>query len=1026
MMLRYITWIVMVFMLAATSIGMAQQHEVTGTVTDATTGATLPGVNVIIDGTDQGTVTNIDGEYSLTTPSADAVLVFSYIGYERLTVPVDGRSLIDVELSQDIFTADELVVVGYGVQKRVNMTGSVSSIPSREIERRSVPSIEEALQGQVPGLNVVRTSGQPGNQAINLQIRGINTLSNNPVLTIIDGVPSSLDRINPKDIESISVLKDAASTAIYGSRASGGVILVTTKSGHIGKPQLSLSSTYSVQSPTRNAEKVSALDHALLSNEARANDGNAPKYSQSDIDRFSSPDWVDNVWDDFIFRDAFQTEQNLNISGGTESHNYYVSLGYFNQEGIIINSDFERFNIQVNQNFRVSDQLNISLKAGYSPSTRTAPVGLDDPDISVISQVHRQNNIDAIQTSDGRWLSNSDGTGGFDPLGNAIARSSRDGGQEILESTRISGNISVDYELIPNVVLTGNYGLVINDNRLESYQKRLTLYQQNNHDQIAGQSSDNFLNVNNFSDNHQTVNLVANFQNSIRNHDFSVLGGFNAEWFYQENDFISTRGFLTDDLTAISAGTGDPGLTNVSGGAGEWALASAISRIEYSFRDTYLLEGTIRYDGSSRFEEDVRWGFFPAVSAGWILTQESFLENNRILSFLKLRGSWGQVGNQNVAGFYPFVNTLSQNIYPFGGSPHRTIRTAGGVNPLLTWETKESINFGVEGSISENLLEFEVDLFREKTTDILLQLPLPTTFGQPEPLQNVGRVDNKGWELQLHHRHSFGDLSYGVSFQISDATNEIINLGGLSPIIIGNTILEEGHSMFDWYGLEVIGNMQEKNESSFFQSETDIANHATQTPTPTPGDLKYIDHNNDGVISSADRVRLGRSDPRFPFGIRINLNYRNFDFSAFGQGVLSHKVWSNSWTAINFDREVSTLRTYQLDRWTEDNRNSQFPKTRMGTGSANDGHNDKFSSFWLEDASYFRMKHIELGYNLSHELLDRINLRSARLFVSAENFTTITNYLGFDPEIPTGTGGRLVEGRYPLPKVINFGVNLDF
>lgn len=1017
---KHILLLLTTFLFLITTLGMAQQYEISGTVIDEATGEPLPGVNIVIQGTSQGTTTNTEGFYSLEVPSLDETLVFSFIGYQTREVSINGRTEIDVVLQTVELVGEELVVVGYGVQEKVNMTGSVSTIPTQEIEKRSVPSVEEALQGQVPGLNVVRTSAQPGNQSIDLQIRGSSTLSNNPVLTIVDGVPSSFDNVNPKDIESISVLKDAASTAIYGSRASGGVILITTKTGRRGEPQLSISSTVSGQRATRFAEKVSALDHALLSNEARANDGNAPKYSDADIERFSSPDWEDNVWDDYLLRDAFQTEQNISISGGTDSHDYYFSIGYLKQDGIVINSDFERFNFQANQNFRVSDRLNVSLKAGYAPTTRTAPVNLGN----MISNVHRQNNIDRVKSDDGKWLINSDGTGGSNPNGNAIARGSEDGGRELLNGNKITGNVDVDFEITPFLGIRGSYGLVLNNNRVETFERTITLFQQDNPDEIARQSTDNFFEVNNFVDRQQVVNLLGEFQTSYQGHDISVLAGFNAEWFFQENDFLATRGFLTNDLTAANAGTGDPSLTNVAGNAGEWALASGVSRIEYSYNDKYLLEGSFRYDGSSRFAEDVRWGFFPAVSAGWIITQEDFFSNNSVFPFLKFRASWGQVGNQNVTGFYPFVNTLSQNIYPFGGAPQRTVRTAGGVNPSLTWETKETIDFGIEGSIFDNILEFEADIFREKTTDILLQLPLPTTFGQPAPEQNAGEVINRGWEVQLNHRHTIGDFNYGVSFNISNATNEILDLKGLSPIIIGNTILEEGHSMNDWYGLEVEGNMQENNRNSFFQSQEEIDNHATQTPTPTPGDIKYIDQNNDGVINSEDRVRLGPSGPRFPFGVRVNLNYKNFDFSAFGQGVFSHKVYSNGWTAENFDREVSTLRTYHLDRWTEDNRNAQFPKTRMGSGTSNDGHNDKFSSFWLEDASYFRLKHIELGYNLPAELTNLF--RNARVFVSAENLVTITDYLGYDPEAPTGTSSRLLETRFPLPKVVNLGFNVDF
>lgn len=1007
-----------IILLSITTLGMAQNHEVTGTVTDANTGESLPGVNILIQGTAQGTTTDLDGEYQINV-EPDGALVFSYVGYETVEIPVEGRDVVNVQLSQSAIMAEELVVVGYGEQEKVNLTGSVGTVSSREIENRPVASVEEALQGAVPGLNIVRTSGKPGAQSISLKIRGTSTFTSNPTLVVIDGVPTDrnrLDRLNPQDIESISVLKDAATAALYGSRAAGGVILVTTKTGVKGAPQLRYNSTVSVQRPTRFPDKVSALNHALLSNEARENDGNAPKFSEEDINRYSSSEWQDVDWDEFMLRDALQNNQSISLSGGAESYDYYLSLGYLKQEGIIPNTEYERFNIQLNQNIRVNEQFKIGFKGNYSPTTRIDAAN----GYNMLGQVSATPPIDEIKTDDGRWLNRLVGGSG-----NPIARGSKDGGQRIVKSNYVSGKLTADYEIFRNLMFSGSYGLVREQARRRDFLNILTLYDQVDHDKIADQTDMNELSVNNSSSTLQNVSLLMNYTNNFGDHQIDFLGGFTSEWFEQMNDYVSVEDFLTDDIYTISAGSRDKSLWNIAGGASDWALASFISRLNYTFKDKYILEAAMRYDGSSRFVDDLRWGFFPTASAGWILSNENFLDDNEILTFLKVRASWGQVGNQNV-GFYPFANTLSQRAYYFNGQPQRAVSTSGAPNPLLTWETKESMNFGLEGSIYDNLLEFEVDLFKEKTSDILLQLPLPRTFGQPEPVQNAGRVDNKGWEVQLSHRNTYSDFSYGISFQVSDATNEVIDMGGVSPRISGNTITEEGRPINEWYGLEVKGSMQEKNAKSFFQSEQELENHAFQNPGTSVGDLKYIDQNGDGQINSEDRVRLGRSDPRFPFGVRLNLNYKNFDFTAFGQGVLKHKVWSNSFTAQNFDRENSTLRTYHLDRWTPDNPNAKFPKTRMGTGACDCGINDQFSSFWLEDASYFRLKHVELGYNIPYQILRKVNFESARIFVSGENLITITNYLGYDPELATGTGSRLVEGRYPLSKVFNFGINLNF
>ncbi|WP_375586279.1 SusC/RagA family TonB-linked outer membrane protein [Cyclobacterium xiamenense] len=985
--------------------------DVTGRVLDEN-GEPLPGATITIQGTTRGTVTDLDGNFMIDAPEG-SVLVFSYIGYESKLVTLGGQSGLEVRLQPDSSSLEEVVVVGYGTQKRINLTGAVGVIEADQLENRTVASVEEALQGQVAGLTVVRTGGQPGNQSIDFKIRGTSTFTNNPVLTIVDGVPSSLDQINPNDIESISVLKDAASAAIYGSRATGGVILITTKSGKSGKARINYSGTISMQQPTRFPEKVSALDHALLFNEAMENDnpGATPFFTQNDIQLFSSPEWKDHDWDGYMLSNAMQTNQNLSISGGNEFHNYYFSLGYLKQDGTVINTGFERLNLRLNEGYKLSKKLQLNFNGAYSPSVRKAPGGGNLG--NMLSFVAAQPQIDAIKSPDGsRWLQTTSGAGG----GNPIALASEDGGESILNSNQLTGNFSLKYNFSPNLDLTGTYGMVSNQSRERDYRRKITLYDQNDPDQIILESPFNFLDIRHSSDIFQNLNLIANYQITIGDHNFSILGGVTREWFSQNNEVVGTRDFLTEDIYVISAGSTDPSFWNISGGASDWALSSFIARGNYSFKDRYLLEASMRYDGSSRFTEDLRWGFFPSMSAGWVLTQEQFLKDNPVFSFLKLRGSWGQVGNQNV-GFYPFANTLSQSTYFFNGSPQRGVTTGGAPNPLLTWETKEAMNLGIEFSVLDNLLEVDFDVFQEKTRDILLLLPVPTTFGQPAPVQNAGRIDNKGWELALSHIKALGDFSYGLTLNLANATETVVDMGGVSPRFSGNTITEEGFPVNEWFGWRSIG---------LFQDIEDVENHSFQNPRTTPGDIKFEENGGDpNTITAADRVRLGRSDPRFPYGIRLSLNYKNFSFIAFGQGVMSHLVWSNGWTAHNFDRANSTLRTYHLDRWTPDNLNARFPKTRIGGGTAG-GINNDFSSFWLEDASYFRIKQLELGYNLSTNLLSDLRISRARVFIGAENPFTFTRFLGYDPESPTGVGGRLIERRYPLSKLFSFGVNIEF
>lgn len=976
-----------------------EQAPVRGSVVNPL-GAPLVGVSVKVRGTTIGTVTDTNGRFVLDGVGVDDVLVFTYIGYLSQEAPAAYNTDISITLSEDLQALNEVVVVGYGVQEKINLTGAVGVISNTQLENRAVGSVLEAMQGQVSGLNIVRTTGQPGNQSFSFNIRGSSTFTDNPVLTIVDGVPSSLDYINPNDIESISVLKDAASAAIYGSRATGGVIIVTTKTGRSGAPRLQYNSTFSLQEPSRWPEKPSAYDYALIHNTAAANDGTAPRFSPSDLEKFSSPDWKDHDWDDYLLNNAFQTNQNISLSGGSETHDYYLSMGYLKQDGIIGNSGYERLNVQLNQNTRIGKMVTLSAKAGYSPSTRTAPAyGWDQ-----LRFIYSTPKTEPFMSDDGKWLNESTHT----LQGNAMAGLSEDGGQQILKRNRLTGNVSAKFALLEGLDVTASYGIVSTNSRQRTFRNILTVYDPVNPALVSKRSIDNFLDINNSRDILQNVNLLANYRKSFDDHTISILGGVTREWYEDGNEFVGTRDFLTENIFVISAGSSNPDYWNISGVASDWALESYISRLNYSFKDRYLLEGTFRYDGSSRFTTDRRWGFFPSVSAGWIASEEDFLQNQDVITFLKLRGSWGQVGNQNV-GFYPFANRLSQSAYYFNGLPNRTVRTVGAPNPLLTWETKESINVGLEGSIFGHLLDFSIDYFNEKTHDILLLLPLPTTYGQSAPVQNAGRVDNKGWELDLRHRNTIGSLTYGISFQVSNNTNKVVDMGGVSPRIANNTITEEGRPMNEWYGYRAEG---------FFQSQDEVDSHAFQSPDTAPGDIRYYDANNDNVINSDDRVRLGISSPRLPYGIRLNLKYHHFDLTAFGQGVMEHMVVTRPW-------EANTYRSYHLDYWTPEHRSAAFPAPRIGGGPLV-GINKEFSSFWIEDAAYFRLKHIELGYALPPSVLTRIKMSYVRFFVSAENLFTLTNYLGYDPEAATGLDIRQVESRYPLSKMFNLGVNVNF
>jgi len=990
-----------------------QQVKIKGKVVDINNEPII-GANVIEKGTTNGTTTDIDGNFSLSIKLSGTLNV-SYIGYLTKEITIQNESEIRIVLEEDTKTLEEVVVVGYGTQKKVNLTGAVSVINSAKIENRSITRIEQVLQGQIPGLKVVQTSGQPGNESIAMNIRGESTFTSNPILTIIDGVPGgSINRINPNDIESVSVLKDASSTAIYGARAAGGVILITTKTGKEGKTRVSYNSYVGVQKVTSLPKKVTAYEHATLFREAEKNDNPQTTvftFTEADLERFSSPTWVDHDRSKVIFNEALQTQHDLSLSGGTETQNFYISVSYLQQDGTVMNTDYKRYNIQYNQNFKLWDKLDLKFKGNYTPTKRTAPASASytgGPTRGLTNllawEAYRWGNHIPIYTTNGDWAAEEGNA-------NIIGMSSKDGGQQKADGHQASYNFNLSYNLLKNLKITGLYGLVWAQTRQSDYATKMKFYDPKNPESVMVDINMNSLLVTNSSSLYQNMQFLMDYSQTIKDHTFTILGGYTQEWSYNDSEQLGRRDFLTDNIYAINAGSSDKALWTTSGTMSDWALASFIGRFTYSYKDKYLAEYAMRYDGSSRFLKERRWGLFPSFSLGWRITEENFLKNNPILSYFKIRGSWGQVGNQNV-GNYPFASTLSKSTYYFNNSPQNGVYYGGTPNPFLTWETKSAINLGFDGKILGDLLSFTFDIFKEKTTDILLTVPVPTTYGEAAPTQNAGVVENRGWELELSHRNNINNFHYGISFQISDEKNKVIDLKGTGPWISGNTITEEGYSMNEWYGLKSEG---------FFQTASEVENHSFQNVKTSPGDIKYQENGGDPkTITPDDRVRLGRSDPRFPYGINIDFRYKDFDFLIFGQGVMSHKVFSNGWTAYNFDRAFSTLFTYQLDRWTPETPDARFPKTRIG------GVNAQFSSFWLEDAAYFRLKNIQLGYTIPKNIISKVGINNVRLYISAENLITFTKLLGYDPEIPTGTGARLVENRYPISKVFNFGLNINF
>lgn len=991
---------------------IAQQRIVNGKVTDKAMNP-LPGVTVVVKGTTQGTVTGNDGHFFMSNVPPDAILVFSFVGMKTQEVAVDNKTKIDVIMEEESIGLEEVVAIGYGTQRKINLTGSVGRIVSKEIEARPITNIAQALQGKVPGLLVNQIGGQPGGEQIRIKVRGESTFSTNDPLIIVDGIAMSLENLNPHDIESVSILKDAASAAIYGARASGGVILVTTKRGASGTPRISYNGYFGVQTPTMLPDMVNAYEHVMLYREAEFNDNpetTVYKYSVEEMEAYKRGELpeVDRV--DYLFNSALQHNHNLSISGGGEMHQYFLSAGITYQDGTLRNTSAKRYNFRLNNNLKVNERLNLNLNLQCAPLRRhqmseaTYPSGPTRTLKDIIyNAAFRRGPDDIIFTSDGRWAS-------VTSWANRIGLASEDGGFQERALNRFTGTFTVDYILLPSLKIQGLYGIKYDDTRQKDYSKRMQFINPKDLTTVDFDYNINSLLDYNQANYQQNVQLLLNYEKIFNEiHDVKGLLGFSQEWNRDEWERVGRRNFVTDEVYVIKAGSSDPSVWTTGGSASEWALRSYFGRLNYSLNDKYLFETTIRYDGSSRFSKNNRWGLFPSFSSGWRLSEESFMDKLDWITNLKLRASWGKVGNQNIP-LYQYYSTVATSAYYFSGIAHTATYYNTTPNLSLKWETKTTTNFGIDLGVLNNKLNFEFDIFKEKTDGILMKPAVPTTFGLGAPYQNVATVDNFGWEIQSSYRDKLGNFSFNATFNISDAQNKVVYMIG-SPQISSNKITEIGYEMNEWFGYKAIG---------IFATQEEVDNYAKLNPKTGIGDLKIEDLNSDGKITAADRQRLGSSRPRFPYGFNIEVGWNNFDFSAFLQGVAYKKTYIGR-PLQPFGGNLETATKAHLDRWhlSEDGKTwipGKYPKMRIGS------FNNTFSSFWLQNAAYLRLKNIQLGYSLPSSFLDNLKIDHARVYVSGENLFTLTGIYGFDPEAPDVSNANF----YPLSRIINFGINITF
>ena len=982
--------------------------QITGTVVDAS-GIPVIGANVMVKGTTNGTITDMDGKFTLEVPEG-AVLEVSYIGYLSQSVPVTGKNSFSISLKEDTQKLEEVVVVGYGIQKKVNLTGAVSTINNDELVNRPVTNVSSAIQGLTPGVTVTSGSGAPGSDGSTIRVRGVGTLNTADPYILVDGIETgNFNSLDPNDIESISVLKDAASAAIYGSKAANGVILVTTKRGKTGKPTISYSGNASFSNVATLIDRMSSYDYARLYNDLMTSNGGSPRFTEEDLRLFkdgSDPYGHPNtIWTDYIYRTGFMHKHNLNVSGGTDDVKYMASAGFLGQEGTLKKSDRQQFNLRTNFDIKLSKRFTMRTNMAFINNNYSSPnASYGGGSSQFIWQANRMAPWIPYKKEDGSYGSISDG--------NPAAWIDIDSRINYLQQN-FTGVLAFDYQIADGLKFTLQ-GAYVNDlKETKDYRKECWYDDVNYHgpDQLTEK-------IERWS--RYTLDALLNYDKTfLEDHNLKLMAGYKIEKYDFRYVSAYRKSFPNSDITDLNGG--DSATQKNEGYSRELGLLSYFGRVNYDYKGKYLFEANFRADASSRFAKDFRWGYFPSFSLGWRLSEESFMDKTKDwLQSLKIRGSWGLLGNQDaVDDYYPALSTLyiGKN-YPFGGTVHQGITMVSYKVPTITWE--KSINWGI-GFDANFLNDFilSAEYYNRKTTDIIMDIPVPYTFGISGTYQdNKGSLRNSGVEVSLGWHHSFNnDWRLGVNANFSYNKNELLDLAGVNEIIDGYNINRIGHPFQSFYVYEADG---------LFQSDEEAAAYEKQygNPWSVPfkgGDLKIKDTNGDGKLSPDDRVVKGSQQPKTTYGLTLNAGWKNFDLSVFVQGVTGTNRYFTRDVVGSFIGDTSHPSTNWLDAWTPENKNTDWPRMFLEENSVS-APNKCYSSFWCMNTDYIRFKNINFSYTLPKKLLGKLGVSNIKLYYTGENLFTIDNLpFNADPESASGD----LNG-YPISKTHSFGINVTF
>ncbi|HBI81997.1 MAG TPA: SusC/RagA family TonB-linked outer membrane protein [Bacteroidales bacterium] len=993
----------------------AQEITVSGTVTTSD-GNTLPGVTIVIkENPTKGTVTDGNGKYTISV-LPNQTLEFSFVGMETQDVPVEGRAQIDVVMQETTQLIEELIVVGYGVQKKSLVSSSVSKVSSDDIERASPTRIEQALQGRTAGVQVIANSGQPG-ESFTVRIRGIGTNGTSDPLYLVDGMPvGGIDYLNPNDIQSVEILKDASASAIYGARGANGVVLITTKQGQKGKLTVNYDYSMGYQNAWRKVSVLDANEYAIIMNESYANDNRPiPFPNMADIDTLGTgTDWQDEIF----YKNAPTYNHQFSVSGGNETSTFLASLSYTYQDGIVAKgkSNYERYTYRLNSTHTIG-KFSMGNNLAY---TNKITRGID-PNAEFRGPLSMAVNMDPltpVKNPDGTWGVSSYAT---QEVVNPIAYLSTLNLN--YNENKLVGNVWGELEIIKGLKAKTSFSI---DYANGSNRTFVPVYHLS--DIISTTTSEASGTVNKWFTWQSENTLI--YSNTLGEHSFAAMVGMTANKYQHEYIGGKKNDLLFDDFEHawINNGTDEESYRSW-GGADEHALLSYFGRVNYDFAGKYVFEGVLRADGSSNFGSNNRFGYFPAFSAGWIMSKENFMQGFTPLSFLKLRFGWGKNGNEAIGAFRYTSLIGSGSKYTFGTDEVIAVGSnpVGISNPDLKWETSEQTNIGVDARFFSDKLSVTLDLYNKKTEDLLVVAPIPSYIGNAAPTVNGGSVSNKGIELELGYKTIINGIGINANLSGAYNKNEVLSINnsegkiygaGLAVGMYNICIMETGYPIAYFWGYKTAG---------VFQNEQQIQNYISSDstiiqPNAQPGDLIWVDMNDDGTIDDKDRTKIGNPYPDVTVGLNLGLTYKDFDFNMFLYGAFGQDIFNGT---RRYDLPMSNWNASVLDRWIGEGTSNSHPRVTINDPNQN---YFKVSDFYVEDGSFLRLKNITLGYTLPEKYSQKVKISKLRIYASAINLFTFTNYSGFDPEI--GAKGALDVGIdrniYPQPRTFLFGVNLSF